>query len=225
VSVNNVGSDLYLRNIEGHCLVEAVGSDLVLNLEFKPNLDYRFSVGSDILCRVQPDTNARFELPLDVPVRVDIKEEIEQQEDGDHQNVVLGDGSAVIHVEACEELRLVGEEEDFAFDLGIQIEEQVEARLSTLEDRLAEQLEGLDEKIQAKAQLWSQRWSSQAERMAEQAQHQAERAAERLRRSMDKQKRKRGPSSTRVDFAWDVWPPQPPQPRSLRSRPGPCRSL
>ncbi|HEX3050546.1 MAG TPA: hypothetical protein VHP83_07830 [Aggregatilineaceae bacterium] len=200
-----VGSDLYLRNIEGGCVVERVGSDLVLNVEFKPGLDYRFNASKDILCRIQPGMNVRFELPLDSKVALDIDAQMAETEENGHQVVTFGDGSAVVHVEDCVELRLVGEEDGYVFDLGIQIEEQVEARLSNLEERLSQQLDGLDEKIQARAQ----QFASQAERWAENAQKQAEHATERFRRSMDRQKekRKRGPR----DFSgWEARPPAPP---------------
>jgi hypothetical protein len=180
-----------VRSVEGSCVVEQVGSDLVLNIEFTPGHDYRFNVGSDVLCRVEPDTNACFVLPLDLPVALDIDAEIEESEDGEHQIILLGDGSAAIHITAGSELRLVGEKEDHMVDLGFQIEEELEARLSTLEEKLSQELEGLDERILRKtehltsqAERFAERFAQQAQRQAERAQHEAERAAEQMRRSM-----------------------------------------
>jgi hypothetical protein len=227
VQVVAVGSDLYVRNVEGSCVVEQVGSDLVLNIDFRPGHDYRFNVGSDVLCRVEPDTNARFVLPLDLPVALGIDTAVEEAEDGDHHIITLGDGSATIHITAGGELRLVGEEEDYMVDLGFQIEEDLEARLSNLEEKLSQELEGLDERILRKterltsqAERFAERFAEQAQRQAERAQREAERAAERMRRSMErpkgKQKAKRGwGQGPHLEFRWGPPPPfgsEPPPP-------------
>jgi hypothetical protein len=191
VWIARVGSDLYLRNVEQSCVAERVGSDLVLNIDFAPEREYRFNVGSDVLCRVLPHADARFVLPTDTAVTLDIQAEITESEDGQQQIIALGDGSATIHIEKAEEVRFVGEEEDYMINLGAQIEEELDARMSFLEEKLSQQLEGLDERIQAQAE----HWVSQAERMAERAQQQAERAVEHVRRSMERRKsapRKRG---------------------------------
>lgn len=209
VMVKTVGADLYLRNVEGDCVAEEVGSDLVLSIDFVPGQDYRFKAGNDVLCRVQPETNARFILPLETTVAAEVDAEIVETEDGE-QIVTVGDGSAIINIEAGDEVRLFIEAEDYVFDLGTQIEEELEARLSNLEEKLSQQLEGLDERIQAKTEFFA----SQAERMAERAQKQAERAAEKLRRVAERQKPKRkremGTPSF-VEFAWGG-PPHPPSP-------------
>jgi len=214
LSVEIVGADLFVRNVQGNCVIDKVGSDLVISMDFLPEREYRFHAGSDILCRIQPDTNARFIVPAETALALDIPAEI--TEDGEQQIVTLGDGRATIYIEAGEELRLVSEEEDYVFDLGVQIEEELDARLSSLEERLSQQLEGLDERIQAK----TEQYVSQAEQFAARAQHQAERAAERFRRSMDRQKpkRKREPGP-RFEFNWGrpPAPPVPPEPPRRRS--------
>lgn len=197
VWVSTIGSDLYLRNIDGGCTVENVGSDLVLSIEFSPGKEYRFSAGGDILCRVPPDTDARFILPLDSGVRLDVAAEIIENEDEDQQIVTLGDGSATVYIDNADALRLVGEGEEFMINFGIQIEEELESRLSSLEEKLSSQLEGLDERIQAR----TEKFASQAEKFAERAQKQAERAAERIRRSMERQTRKRKPGPRRVTMS------------------------
>jgi hypothetical protein len=187
VRVTSIGSDLYIRNVDGSCVVENVGSDLVLSLDFSPDQEYRFMAGSDVLCRIQPDTNVRFVLPLDVELRLDVPAEVIEVEDEGQQIVTLGEGGPDIFIDRCATLRLVGEEEDYMINLGIQIEEELEARLSTLEDTLNERLAGLDERIQAKAE----HWASQAEKLAERAQRQAERTVERARRSLERKSPKR----------------------------------
>lgn len=197
VWVANVGDDLYLRGITGSCVVEDVGSDLVLNLNFLPDMDYRFNTDGDILCRVQDDANAVFVLPADTEVVLDVDAAVAEDEDG-LKTITLGAGGATVYIQAAEAVRLVGEEEDYTISFGVQLEEEIEARLSTLEERLSEQLEGLDQRIQERATVWA----SQAERVAERAQKQAERALERVRRNMDRgAKRKRGPGPRRIDLS------------------------
>lgn len=196
VWVTAIGSDLYLRNIDGSCKVDHVNADLVLNIDFEPEQEYRFNAGSDVLCRVREDTNATFHLPADTECILDVEAEI-SEDNGVEQIVTLGTGAATVKIGEASTLRLVGEEEDYVLSFGVQIEEELEARLSTLESKLSRQLEGLDERIQAKAQ----HWSTQAERLAERAQQQAERAAERVRLKMERSTRhKRDPGPRRIQF-------------------------
>ncbi len=200
VTVGAVGSDLYLQNVDGSCLIDRVGSDLVLNTDFTPGNEYRFRAGGDILCRVRAEASARFVVPLDMAVDLDVDADVSDSEDGEHQIVRIGEGSAEIVIEDGEELRLVGETEDYVVNLGIQIEEEIEARMSTLEEQLNRQLSGLDERIQA----WAGQFAPQAEQYADRAQRQAERALDRFRRSMDKQKgkRKRASGTRSFEFSW-----------------------
>jgi hypothetical protein len=214
VWVAAVGADLYVRNVEGSCVVERVGSDLVLSLDFAPGRDYRFSAGGDVFCRVKPDTNVTFVLPADTELQVGLDAHAEEKEDGDQRIVILGDGSASVHINAANTLNLVGEEEDedYMIDFGAQIGEELEARLSTLEEKLSQHLDGLDERIQArtvyiteKAERLAERARQQAERAAERAQRQAERAM----RNMDRQmKKKRG--GARSAFTFGAPPSSPP---------------
>lgn len=206
VWVASVGADLYLRNIAGNCVIEDAGSDLVLNIDFLPDCDYRFSAGGDMLCRVQDDADATLVLPPATELVLDVDAEVSEDEEG-RQLVILGDGAATVVVENAELVRLVGEEDDYMISFGVQIEEELEARLSTLEEKLSQQLEGLDERIQARAT----QWASQAEHAAELAQQQAERAVERVRRSMErssrKSKRKRSPGPRRINLSARSSPP------------------
>ena len=197
VWIAKVGSDLYVRNVEGGCVAEHVGADLVLNIDFMPEFDYRFGAGGDVLCRVQPDADVRFLLPLDVDVQLDVAADLSEDAEQHQQVIQLGDGSATVHITKAQSLRLVGEEEDYMFSLGVQIEEELEARMSTLEEKLSHQLAGLDERIQAK----SEQFATHAEKIARKAEREAERAAEQIRRSLDRQlKRKRDAGPRRRRF-------------------------
>jgi hypothetical protein len=196
VWIARTGADLYVRNVESGCVAENIGADLVLNIDFVPEFDYRFGVGGDVLCRVQPDADVRFLLPPDVEVQLDVAADI--SEDDSHQQVIqLGDGSATVHITRAQSLRLVGEEEDYMLSLGVQIEEELEARMSTLEEKLSQQLAGLDERIQAR----SEQFATHAEKIARRAEREAERAAEQIRRNLDRQlRRKRAAGPRRMRF-------------------------
>jgi len=207
VRVGRIGADLFLRNIDGNCVVEQVGADLLLSIDFLPGNEYRFRAGGDILCRVQPDSNVRFVLPPDVSVGLDVEAEVIEEDDNGRQIVTLGDGSATIYIDDAVELRLVGEGEDYMLNLGIQIEEELEARMSMLEEKLSQQLDGLDERIRSKAE----QWVAQAERMSGRAQRQAERTTERLRRTMERKKDKRKGRPGAWHVHWGT-PPPPPRP-------------
>jgi len=208
VRVDRIGADLFLRNIDGNCVVEQVGADLLLSIAFLPGNEYRFRVGGDILCRVEPETSARFILPPHVSVGLDVEADVREEDENGRQIVTLGEGSATIYIDNAAELRLVGEGEDYMLNLSVQIEEELEARMSMLEEKLSQQLEGLDERIRSH----TEHWTAQAERLSERAQRQAERTAERLRRTMERKKEKRkGRPITTGHVHWGA-PPMPPRP-------------
>lgn len=203
--VKAVGSDLYVQGVEGNCRVERVGSDLVLSLDFLPDCEYRFSAGSDILCRVRPDANARFILPADTRVHLDVAGELSENAGG-QQIVTLGEGRATIQIGAAATLRLIGEEDEYLIDFGAQLGEELEARLSSLEERLDQQLAGLDERLQFR----TDKLAAQAEKLAQRAQREAERAVENLRFNMERRaKRKREPGPRRAVFRMDGMPAPP----------------
>lgn len=204
--IENVGADLFLRAVEGNCVVNNVGDDLVLNIAFHAGHEYRFHTGSDILCRIQPETGARFVLPHDMEFELDVEADVDEKHEG--TIITVGDGAAEVALSAGGDLRIIGEDEDYVFNLGTQIEEELEARLSSLEEKLSQQFDGLDERIQAH----SERFAEQAARFASQAARTAERQVDRARRSLDRRKmksRKRDFGEPR--FAWG-FPPEPPKP-------------
>ncbi len=134
-------------------------------------------------------------LPLGIDVQLDMAADI--TEEADQQIVLLGDGSASVHIERRSRCGWSVEDEDYMLSLGVQIEEELDARMSTLEEKLNQQFAGLDERIQAK----SEQFASHAEKMARRAEREAERAAEQIRRSLDRQfKRKRDAGPRRMRF-------------------------
>lgn len=205
VAVTAVGADLYLRDSSGPAQVERIGSDLVLSTAFVPGATYRFNVGGDIVCRIPPDQDARFrilgcdDLTVDAP-------DARLIEGGEHEEIVFGDGSALVELQAGGEIRLVGQDEDYPMAINVQLEEELEARLSGLEERISEQLSGLDELLAEKAEHIRRR----AEREAERAFRKSERAMRQAERKMEHGKRKRGFTLT---FGGGIpRPPHPPAP-------------
>jgi len=147
-------------------------------------------------------------LPQHTRYELDVEADVTTSDSDESTIITLGDGGATVLLSAGGELRFIGEEEDYVFNLGAQIEEELEARLSSLEEKLAQQFEGLDERLQAH----SERFAEQAAHFATHAAHQAERQVERARRSLDRRKvksRKRDFGEGR--FAWG-FPPEPPKP-------------
>lgn len=205
LTIGNVGADVYIRGVDGNCTVEHSGDDLVLNIAFHPDHEYRFGAGGDILCRIQPETDARFVLPPDMRYELDVEANITETENGKQTVIVVGEGRATVTLTAGRELRLIGEAEDYVFNLGAQIEEELEARLSSLEEKLSRQFEGLDERIQAHTEQFAEK----AARFASRAERQAERARRSLERKMKSRKREFGG----VRFTWGFPPEPPPPPR------------
>ncbi len=217
VRIENVGADVLIRSVEGDCVVERAGEDLVLNIAFHPGHEYRFGTGGDILCRSQPESGARFVLPAHMEYELEVEAETTEGEAPGETIITVGDGAATVRLTAGSELRIIGEGDDYVYNLGTQIEEELEARLSSLEAKLSRQFEGLDERIQAN----SERFAEQAARFAAQAARQAERQVERARRSLDRRKMKsRKRDFSGPHFSWGVpEPPKPPKPPRPRAEP------
>jgi hypothetical protein len=202
VHIHHVGADLFVRGVEGNCIVEALGSDLVLSTPFYPEKTYRFHAGADVVCRVLPETSARFILPLDADVRVEA-EGASQSQDAQNQTVTFGDGEAEVYIQAGGQVRLVRQAEEGWEPINIELELNLDERLASVEERLAEQLAGLDERLRAK----SERLQAKTERHGERLRRKAERQAERLQRAAERRAKHRG-------HGWAVsWePPTPPSP-------------
>ena len=161
--IQAVGEDLYLRNVSGDCVVDKVGDDLVLSLAFAEGKTYRFRAEGDILCRVQQDANVRFTLPAETDLRMDMHAEVSEDKATGRQIITLGAGDAEVHILGAETLFLMSEAEGYMLNFSAQLEEEIEARLSWLEEKLDRQLEGLDAHLQKRAE----QWSKQAERWME----------------------------------------------------------
>lgn len=205
VTLQAVGGDLYVHNVSGACCAERAGGDVVLSTDFLPGHDYRFHAGGDIVCRVPPGADVRFRIPADTELSLDTPEaEVIEGEDGDE--VIFGEGQAVIELQAGGEIRLVGEDEDYT--IGIGFAQDIEARIN-------EQLAGLDEMISSQVE----RAVRQAERAARKVEAKLEREAERAARRAERATRKAHKHRLHLNFEAGVpraprspRPPAPPAP-------------
>ncbi len=197
VKIEAIGADLYVRELKGVCAVGRVGSDLVLSTEFMAGGVYRFTVGSDIVCRVPPQASVRFriadcgDLVIDAP-------DAELSEGREYDEVVFGDGAALVELSAGSDIRLVEKDEDYMMAINFQLEGELASRLDGIEEKLAEQLSGLDELLSEKAAHLRMK----ADRAAERAMQEAERAMRKAEKKVSG-KHKRGFS---FSFGGD-WPP------------------
>jgi hypothetical protein len=172
VLLEQIGGDLYVRDVASSCRAENVGADLVLSTDFAPGADYYFEVGGDIVCRVPVGASVRFQTAHSQELVVDAPGA--RQAEGEHgDEVIFGDGEALVSLEAGGEIRLVAQDEDYMMAINFHLEEDLAERLSTIEEQLSEKLSGLDEVIARQ----SEKIRAKAERSAERAMRQAERAA------------------------------------------------
>ncbi len=184
--IDTVGGDLYVRDVLGGCVVDRVGGDLVLSTNLLEGAEYRFSVGGDIVCRIPPEADARIRIMSCADLSVDVPD-VELIEGDTHDEIILGNGAALVELSAGGDIRLVGQADDVMMAINFQLEEDLAARLSGIEEKLSEQLAGLDDLIASKAE----RLREKAEKQAERAMRSAERAARRAEQKIDKGKRKR----------------------------------
>lgn len=216
-TANTIGTDLYLRDVSGVARVNTVGADVVLNLAFAPNVEYRFTAGGDVLCRVRPDQSARFTLQAKGDIQVDAFGTIEGS--ANQKIVTLGDGAAQVWLTAGGDITLstisadpeamgefgehFGDEfgvmaEEFAAQIETQIVSQIETQMADFERQLEEKLGALEglagssvnaERIAERARRAAERASEIARRKAEAMQRKAERDAERARRDAERAQR------------------------------------
>ena len=170
--IGQVGGDLYVRDVADACHVDQVGADLVLSTDFLPGADYHFDVGGDIVCRVSAGASVRFQTTHDRELVVDAPGA--KRAEWDHgDEVIFGEGEALVSLEAGGEIRLVAQDEDYMMAINFHLEEDLAERLSLIEEQLSEKLSGLDDVIARQ----SEKIRNKAERSAERAMRQAERAA------------------------------------------------
>lgn len=222
-----VNGDLYLREAAEGAQAAATG-DVVLGLTLKPGCEYAFQAGGDILCRLPAGTSATIsvtcgsgEVGVDIPGA-------QMEGEGNSRTVTLGQGEAIVRLEAKGDVSLVGLAsaweamgdfgEHFGEEFGVmaeefaqQIESQIEAQMGALEQQLHAQIgnlgvhlgamSGVDASaIARRARAAAERAGERARRHAERAQRRAEQRAERARRRAESRARRRAHVEARVAF-------------------------
>jgi hypothetical protein len=190
VGLESVADDLALRDVRGNVSAN-VSEDVVLYLTPKAGNVYSVTAGDDILLVMPPRANATLTLNAD-EIEIDWKG-IENDEDAASRVITLGDGSAMINLNAGGDIRISNQSDagDSADDFG---------NFAGL---------GMD---------WSgfgERISRQVEQATRRAGRQAEEAARRAERAGRRMNAKLNVGVGR--WNWDVFPkggPTPPKPQA-----------
>ena len=134
IHMRSIGGDLMLDDVEGQVNV-VVGGDAFTTLTTPAGAHSKVQVGSDLSCRIEPDSSVEFSLSaggdLDYPSDVDASEQ------GDRVTFQLGDGGANLELTAGGDLCLqtshgqVDSDQDWVGD----ILTEVDAKLAEVEAR------------------------------------------------------------------------------------------
>lgn len=168
VSLDSISDDLALRDVRGNVSAN-VGEDVVMYLNPQPGNAYAVNAGDDILLVMPPKTNAMLTLSAD-EIEIDW-EGVENDEDATSRVITLGDGSAVVTLNAGGDIRVsnrsdAGESaEDFGNFAGMGMD------WSGFGERISRRVEQVTARAQRKA--------DEAIRRAEQSMRDAEKKASR----------------------------------------------
>ncbi len=217
VRIGHVGSDALLTDIGGSCEVDTIGADLVLNVAFQEGFNYHFdNVGSDVLAKVRPDADVRFEVPHHVEKAVELQG-ARFENDGDTDVIILGAGAAHVKIEAIgAELALISRDKDF-------VEMAFEAAFpDNLDDIISEQINSQLAGIRRDAERAAEHARIKAEQIAEKVRRNAERMQREVERNAERAQRKHKHGKPwGFEFSWPGWsekakhgpiPPMPPMP-------------
>jgi hypothetical protein len=196
VSLESVADDLALRDVRGNVSAN-VAEDVVLYLDPQAGNAYSITAGDDILLVMPPKANATLTLNAD---EIDIEwKGVVNEEDVTTRVVTLGDGSAVVTLNAGGDIRVTNQAnagdtaEDFGNFAGIGMD-----------------WSGFGERISRQVEQATRR----ATRQADEAVRRAEEAARRMERGVGR----RGKAVLEVGrWNWDLSPkgvPMPPKPQA-----------
>jgi hypothetical protein len=149
VTLESVADDLALRDVRGSVSAN-VADDVVLYINPQAGNTYSVTAGEDILLVMPPKANATLTLNGD-EIDVDWKG-IEKDEDATSRTVTLGDGSAIITLNAGGDIRVTNQSnagetaEDFGNFAGIDID------WSGFGERISRQVEQATQRAQRKVE-------------------------------------------------------------------------
>ena len=166
VSLESISDDLALRDVRGNVNAN-VGGDVVLYLNPQSGNAYSVTAGDDILLVMPPKANATLTLNGD---EIDIAwKGIANEEDATSRVVTLGDGSAVVNLNAGGDVRVTNQAdagdsaEDFGNFAGIGFD------WSGFGDRISKQVEEATRRASKRMEEASHRMDQQAERLSKRA--------------------------------------------------------
>jgi len=212
-----VGGDLFLQDVGG-AIQALAGSDVTLEVNFKPEQEYALQAGGDLTCRVGPEASVRLTLIAGGEVTIDVP--AAQWTGGSNsKTVTLGAGAAAANLRAGGDLQLTGAgpeadslgdfdekfgadfagmADDFGAQIESQIESQISAHMANFDKLMAERMAGLNfvtdpvdaAKIAATARRAAERVERVTRQQADAARRRAEKQAEAAQRLAESAQRR-----------------------------------
>jgi hypothetical protein len=171
VSLESVANDLALRDVRGNVSAN-IADDVVLYLDPQAGNTYSVTAGNDILLVMPPKANATLTLNAD---EIDIEwKGVKNDEDATSRVITLGDGSAVVTLNAGGDIRVTNQSdagetaEDFGNFAGIgvdwsgfgeRISRQVEQATRRATKQAEEAARRVTERVNRKVNVSSGRWN------------------------------------------------------------------
>lgn len=173
VALESVADDLALRDVRGNISAN-VSEDVILYLDPQPGNTYSITAGEDILLVMPPEANATLTLNAD---EIDAEwEGVERDEEATSRVITLGDGSAIVTMNAGGDIRVsnqsdAGESaEDFGNFAGVGFDwsgfgerisrqvEQVTRRATKKAEEAARRAERIGRRAGARVNVGVGRW-------------------------------------------------------------------
>jgi DUF4097 and DUF4098 domain-containing protein YvlB len=236
-----VSGDVYFRDVVGSARAVASG-DVILNLDFKPDLQYEFKASGDVLCRIVSSNSAKIVAQFSGDFSVDAPGA--KVEGGGGQRVItLGDGASQVNLRASGDISITSQSGDpeamgehFGDEFGVMAEEfsahiesQIEAHMADLEKHLSHIGGTKGDKMSARVQEAMDRARRKAEAARQRAQSRADavqRRAEAKIEAIHRRAEAKAERGKRFGFTLDLGksfaPPRPPMPPTPPRPPKPA---
>ena len=168
VSLESVAADLALRDVHGNVSANIAG-DVVLYLNPQSGNAYSITAGDDILLVMPPKANAMLTLNAD---EIDVEwKGVERDDDATSRVITLGDGSAVMTLNAGGDIRVTNQSnagdsaEDFGNFAGIGMDwsgfgERISRQVEQVTRRATKQAEDAARRAEARVNVRAGRWNS-----------------------------------------------------------------
>jgi hypothetical protein len=211
VITDKAHGNISLEDVDGNARAKADGN-ITLRLDPAIGNSYQFETGSNLVCRIPPDSSAEIEIPAAERITINIPGITRPDDIQAPYNLTIGEGEAKLILSAGGNLLLGASSldwgfEDFDVDIGEDIEsmtevineqvtQQIEAQLEMLEQQLETQMDNLSTMISTsglspeKAERIVEKARSASERASTRAQAKLQRAHEKLQRKLEAARRR-----------------------------------